>query len=117
RRVVVKPGTLLLTISQSGETADTLAALRMSRQQGYVAAITICNVAQSSLVRESDLALLTEAGPEIGVASTKAFTTQLVALLLLTLHIGKHRNDMETAQLQSILQSLQQLTAYMEQVW
>jgi len=84
RQVAVPANTLLITISQSGETADTLAALRYAKQQGYLASLAICNVAGSSLVREADWRLLTKAGPEIGVASTKAFTTQLVALLWLT---------------------------------
>ncbi len=89
RKFVVRPDTLFVTISQSGETADTLAALRLAKESGYAAALAICNVATSSLVRESDLVLMTQAGPEIGVASTKAFTTQLVALLLLTIAIGR----------------------------
>ena len=94
RKVVVQPDTLFVTISQSGETADSLAALRnaKSRSEGegrYLASLAICNVGISSLVRESDLTLLTQAGPEIGVASTKAFTTQLVGLLLLTLSLGQ----------------------------
>lgn len=89
RKVAVQPDTLFVTISQSGETADTLAALRNAKGAGYLASLTICNVATSSLVRESDLCLLTNAGPEIGVASTKAFTTQLVGLLLLTLALGR----------------------------
>lgn len=84
RTVAVPDNTLLITISQSGETADTLAALRFARNEGYLATLAICNVAGSSLVREADWRLLTHAGPEIGVASTKAFTTQLVALLWLT---------------------------------
>ncbi|WP_185265701.1 glutamine--fructose-6-phosphate transaminase (isomerizing) [Halopseudomonas xiamenensis] len=84
RQVAVPANTLLITISQSGETADTLAALRYSKEQGYLASLAICNVAGSSLVREADWRLLTQAGPEIGVASTKAFTTQLVSLLWLT---------------------------------
>lgn len=84
RQVAVPANTLLIAISQSGETADTLAALRYAKQQGYLASLAICNVAGSSLVREADWRLLTKAGPEIGVASTKAFTTQLVALLWLT---------------------------------
>ena len=84
RTVVVPKNTLLITISQSGETADTLAALRFAKDQGYLATLALCNVAGSSLVREADWRLLTHAGPEIGVASTKAFTTQLVALLWLT---------------------------------
>lgn len=91
RRVVVPPGTLFLSISQSGETADTLAALRGSRSMGYIGSMTICNVPESSLTRESDVALMTRAGPEIGVASTKAFTTQLTALRLLTLALARRR--------------------------
>jgi glucosamine--fructose-6-phosphate aminotransferase (isomerizing) len=91
RKVVVPPDTLFLTISQSGETADTLAALRGARKAGYLGSLTICNVPESSLVRESDVALMTRAGPEIGVASTKAFTTQLVALRLLTLALARRR--------------------------
>ena len=83
RTVVVQPDTLLITISQSGETADTLAALRKAKEIGFKYSLAICNVPESSLVRESELCLMTRAGPEIGVASTKAFTTQLVALTLL----------------------------------
>jgi len=89
RRAVVQPNSLFITISQSGETADTLAALKMAKQQGYLASLAICNVPESSLVRESDLVFMTRAGIGIGVASTKAFTTQLVALLLLTMVLGK----------------------------
>lgn len=89
RNIIAPPGTLFVTISQSGETADTLAALRYSRVLGYVGRLAICNVATSSLVRESDFCLLTTAGREIGVASTKAFTTQLCALLLMTLVIAR----------------------------
>ena len=89
RKHVVQPGTLFVTISQSGETADTLAALQQSKQEPYVGSLVICNVPESSLVRESDLALMTHAGPEIGVASTKAFTTQLIALLLLVITAGR----------------------------
>ncbi|HUO69124.1 MAG TPA: glutamine--fructose-6-phosphate transaminase (isomerizing) [Gammaproteobacteria bacterium] len=91
RSVVVPPGTLFITLSQSGETADTLEALRMAKQAGYVGSLTICNSAHSSMVRESDLVMMTQAGPEIGVASTKAFTTQLLSLLLVTLMFGRHR--------------------------
>ncbi|MCU7914825.1 MAG: glutamine--fructose-6-phosphate transaminase (isomerizing) [Candidatus Thiodiazotropha sp. (ex Gloverina cf. vestifex)] len=91
RKVVVSPDTLFLTISQSGETADTLAALRAANSMGYIGSLCICNVPESSLVRESNVALMTRAGPEIGVASTKAFTTQLVALRLLTLALAKRR--------------------------
>ena len=91
RQVVVPENTLFVTISQSGETADTLAALRGSESKGYLGSMVICNVPESSLVRESNVALMTRAGPEIGVASTKAFTTQLVALRLLTLALAKRR--------------------------
>jgi len=91
RDPVVPPDTLFLAISQSGETADTLAALREAGKLGYLATAAICNVPESSLVREADLALMTRAGPEIGVASTKAFTTQLVALALLGLAVAQAR--------------------------
>ena len=90
RKHVVQPGTLFVTISQSGETADTLAAQRQAREEGYAGSLTICNVPESSLVRESDLVLMTHAGPEVGVASTKAFATQLVALLMLVISVGRH---------------------------
>ena len=89
RRTIVSPGSLFLAISQSGETADTLAALREAKQRGYLGSLAICNVPESSLVRESDLTLMTRAGPEIGVASTKAFTTQLTALALLVLELAR----------------------------
>ncbi len=89
RHAVVAPDTLFVAISQSGETADTLAALREGKQRGYLGALSICNVPESSLVRESDLVLMTRAGPEIGVASTKAFTTQLAALALLVLELAR----------------------------
>ncbi|VVO97180.1 glutamine--fructose-6-phosphate transaminase (isomerizing) [Pseudomonas fluorescens] len=94
RKVVVQPDTLFVTISQSGETADTLAALRNAKELGFLASLAICNVGISSLVRESDMTLLTQAGREIGVASTKAFTTQLVGLLLLTLSLGQVRGTL-----------------------
>jgi glucosamine--fructose-6-phosphate aminotransferase (isomerizing) len=90
RNPVVTDNTLFVCISQSGETADTLAALRMAKQSPYLAALAICNAPESSMVRESDLVLLTRAGPEIGVASTKAFTTQLTALAMMVVAIGKH---------------------------
>ena len=89
RGVAVPTDCLFVTISQSGETADTLAALRMAKTAGYAATLTLCNVATSSLVRESDLALTLEAGPEIGVASTKAFTAQLVDLALLAILLAR----------------------------
>ena len=107
RSVVIPEGTLFLTISQSGETADTLAALR-EVQSRVLASLVICNVPGSSLVRESDLALMTNAGPEIGVASTKAFTTQLVALMLTTIALGR-RHGMSAAQEASIISALKQL--------
>ena len=90
RKVPVPAGTLFITISQSGETADTLAALRKAKESNYLGFVAICNVANSSLVRESNISLMTMAGVEVGVASTKAFTTQLVALQLLTLALGRH---------------------------
>jgi glucosamine--fructose-6-phosphate aminotransferase (isomerizing) len=89
RQTVVQPDTLLVCISQSGETADTLAALRQSKTLSYLASLAICNVPESAMVREADLAFMTRAGAEIGVASTKAFTTQLVSLLLFTLALAK----------------------------
>jgi glucosamine--fructose-6-phosphate aminotransferase (isomerizing) len=89
RSPVVPPNTLFVTISQSGETADTLAALRLAKQAGYLSSLAICNVPESSLVRESELVMFTRAGPEIGVASTKAFTTQLAALGLLVVALAK----------------------------
>ncbi|NNC77597.1 MAG: glutamine--fructose-6-phosphate transaminase (isomerizing) [Woeseiaceae bacterium] len=91
RHVVVPKNTLFVTLSQSGETADTLEALRMAKELGYIGSLTICNSAHSSMVRESDLVMMTQAGPEIGVASTKAFTTQLLSILLVTLMMAKHR--------------------------
>src|SRR6185437_4283109 len=90
RNPLVPPNSLFVTISQSGETADTLAALRLAKQSGYLSSLSICNVPESSLVRESELVMLTRAGPEIGVASTKAFTTQLTALGMLVIALAKH---------------------------
>jgi glucosamine--fructose-6-phosphate aminotransferase (isomerizing) len=90
RNPVVPKDSLFVTISQSGETADTLAALRLAKQAGYLSSLAICNVPESSLVRESELVMLTRAGPEIGVASTKAFTTQLTALGMLVIALAKH---------------------------
>ena len=113
RKVVVQPDTLFVTISQSGETADTLAALRNARAGGYLASLAICNVGTSSLVRESDLTLLTLAGPEIGVASTKAFTTQLVALLLLTLSLGQVRGNLDKAREAELVEALRRLPTHL----
>jgi glucosamine--fructose-6-phosphate aminotransferase (isomerizing) len=113
REAVVPDGTLFVAISQSGETADTLAAMRESRRRGYLGTLAICNVPESSVVREADLKLMTRAGPEIGVASTKAFTTQLAALALLTLHLAQHRGMDNTryidlcAQLQHLPRALE----------
>jgi len=90
RSPLVPESSLFVTISQSGETADTLAALRLAKQSGYLSSLSICNVPESSLVRESELVMLTRAGPEIGVASTKAFTTQLAALGMLVIALAKH---------------------------
>jgi len=108
RKVPVPAGTLFVTISQSGETADTLAALRKAKESHYLGFVAICNVANSSLVRESDISLMTLAGPEIGVASTKAFTTQLVALQLLTLSLGRHTGISAELEKQ-LVQNLHQL--------
>ncbi|WP_313027777.1 glutamine--fructose-6-phosphate transaminase (isomerizing) [Pseudomonas lopnurensis] len=109
RKVVVQPDSLFVTISQSGETADTLAALRNAKALGYLASLAICNVGISSLVRESDLCLLTQAGPEIGVASTKAFTTQLVGLMLLTLALGQVRGSLDAAKEAELVEELRRL--------
>lgn len=112
RPVVIPQGTLFISISQSGETADTLAALRDVQEQ-ILASLTICNVPGSSLVRESDLHLMTNAGPEIGVASTKAFTTQLVCLLLTTLVLGR-RFNLSEGQERKLLSELEQLPKLVE---
>jgi glucosamine--fructose-6-phosphate aminotransferase (isomerizing) len=109
RKVVVQPDTLFVSISQSGETADTLAALRNAKQLGFLGSLAICNVGISSLVRESDLTLLTQAGPEIGVASTKAFTTQLVGLMLLTLSLGQVRGTLEAGVEAELVEELRRL--------
>lgn len=114
RRHPKREGTLFVALSQSGETADTLAALR-SLQDDYCGKLAICNVPESSLVRESELIFLTHAGPEIGVASTKAFTAQLVALLMLIECLGK-RNDKRSTEAACIAASLQQLPSMIEQV-
>jgi glucosamine--fructose-6-phosphate aminotransferase (isomerizing) len=120
RKVVVPENTLFVTISQSGETADTLAALQSAKHSGYLGSLVICNVANSSLVRESDLALMTHAGPEIGVASTKAFTTQLVALQLLCIGLGRAQNQGDKGGLdekkeQELVAALHQLPELCEQ--
>ncbi|MDG6318250.1 glutamine--fructose-6-phosphate transaminase (isomerizing) [Glaesserella parasuis] len=114
RKFVTRPNSLLITISQSGETADTLAALRLAKESGFMAAMTICNVASSSLVRESDFAFMTRAGVEVGVASTKAFTTQLTCLLLLTAALGRLKGNVSAEQETEIVKSLQRLPAQIE---
>jgi len=114
RHPVADKNTMIVAISQSGETADTLAAVKGSREQGFGPVVSIVNVAESSLVRESDLSLMTRAGPEIGVASTKAFTTQLVALLLLVLALGRRaglNKDVEA----EIVRQLRTLPRYCEE--
>ena len=108
RKVFVSDNTLFVSISQSGETADTLAALHLAKQLSYRKTLAICNVAESSLVRQSDLVFMTHAGPEIGVASTKAFTTQLVALLLLIIALGR-RHNMSKKTEQKIVKQLEGL--------
>ncbi|WP_422767055.1 glutamine--fructose-6-phosphate transaminase (isomerizing) [Photobacterium leiognathi subsp. mandapamensis] len=114
RKFVTRPNSLLLTLSQSGETADTLAALRLAQEKGYMAAMTICNVAGSSLVRESDLVFMTRAGAEIGVASTKAFTTQLISLLMLVTALGKQQGKIDDQKERQIVHAMQQLPSYIE---
>ncbi|HED4421399.1 TPA: glutamine--fructose-6-phosphate transaminase (isomerizing) [Pasteurella multocida] len=114
RKFVTRPKSLLITLSQSGETADTLAALRLAKEKGYMGAMTICNVAGSSLVRESDLAFMTRAGVEIGVASTKAFTTQLATLLMLVIAIGKVAGNISLSQEEELVKALQSLPAEIE---
>ena len=114
RDFVVRPNSLLLTLSQSGETADTLAALRLAKEKGYMSAMSICNVSGSSLVRESDLAFMTRAGTEIGVASTKAFTTQLAAMLILVTAIGKEQGTINSQKEAEIVKALHSLPAQIE---
>ena len=115
RHATVLPNSLFVTISQSGETADTLAALRAAKKMGFQHTLSICNVPESSLVRESDLVLMTRAGPEIGVASTKAFTTQLVALLLLIVVLGRrHKLKPETES--NIVKQLRELPGMLDEV-
>ncbi|RYC40560.1 glutamine--fructose-6-phosphate transaminase (isomerizing) [Pectobacterium zantedeschiae] len=115
RKPAVRKNSLMITLSQSGETADTLAALRLSKELGYLGSLAICNVAGSSLVRESDLALMTKAGVEIGVASTKAFTTQLTVLLMLVARVGRLRG-MDAQIEHDIVHGLQALPARIEQM-
>jgi len=115
RSPVVPRNTLFVTISQSGETADTLAALRAAKEAGYISTLTICNVPESSMVRESELTMMTRAGPEIGVASTKAFTTQLAALALLTISLAR-RNGLEERQERALVAQLTELPKLINEV-
>ncbi len=116
RKHVVLPGSLFISISQSGETADTLAALALAKEQRqYTGSLAICNVPESSLVRESELALMTYAGAEIGVASTKAFTTQLTALMLVAILVGR-RHGLSVSMEASLVEQLQRLPAHIEHV-
>ena len=110
------PDALVVTISQSGETADTLAALQYAKLRGHRYSLSICNVPESALVRASDLRFLTRAGPEIGVASTKAFTTQLAALVLLTMALAKQRGKLSVADEAELLQALRHLPAALTHV-
>jgi glucosamine--fructose-6-phosphate aminotransferase (isomerizing) len=115
RKSFVPKNSMIVTLSQSGETADTLAALRLAKEIGYTSSLSICNVPGSSLVRESDLSFMTKAGAEIGVASTKAFTTQLVGLLMMTVAIGQH-HGMSADKQAEITQSLMSLPAKLDEV-
>ncbi len=110
RKPVLRRNSLVVTLSQSGETADTLAALEEAKRLGFGHSLVICNVPESSLVRASDLSFLTRAGPEVGVASTKAFTTQLVAMMLLVIALGRRRQMSEQVE-EFIINELQQLPA------
>jgi glucosamine--fructose-6-phosphate aminotransferase (isomerizing) len=115
RHAVIQPNSLFVVLSQSGETADTLASFRIAKDQHYVTTLAICNVPESSLVRESELIFLTRAGPEIGVASTKSFLTQLCALLLLTVSLGRHHQLDREAE-KHIVRELSNLPNAIEQV-
>ena len=115
RKPVVRNNSLIVTISQSGETADTLAGLKEAKRLGFGQSLTVCNVPESSLTRESDLTLLTRAGPEIGVASTKAFTTQLVALLLLVIVVGR-RHGIDAKKEAALVKQLEALPTKIDQV-
>ncbi len=115
RSPVVPENTLFVTISQSGETADTLAAVRAAKSAGYLSTLTICNVPESSMVRESDLVMMTRAGPEIGVASTKAFTTQLASLALLTIALAR-RNGLEERQERALVSQLVEIPGLINEV-
>jgi glutamine---fructose-6-phosphate transaminase (isomerizing) len=114
RNAVVQPDSLFVTLSQSGETADSLAALRLSKKSGYLSSLAICNVPESAIVRESDFSFMTRAGVEIGVASTKAFTAQLTALLMLSISLGR-QHHLNKAREQHLVKELYQLPKLIEQ--
>ncbi|MEM7561769.1 MAG: glutamine--fructose-6-phosphate transaminase (isomerizing) [Pseudomonadota bacterium] len=116
RKSVVQPDTLFVTLSQSGETADTLSALRSLNSEKYRATLSICNVPESSLVRESDLVMMTRAGPEVGVASTKAFTTQLVAMLMLVASLGSKQQTIESSVMQKIMAEIKSLPGQIDKI-
>lgn len=116
RRPVVRRNSLVVAISQSGETADTLAALQEAKLRGFGASLAICNVPESSLVRACDLALMTRAGPEIGVASTKCFTTQLAALLMLALYVGRKRGTLSAERTAKFVEAMAMLPGQMRDV-
>jgi glucosamine--fructose-6-phosphate aminotransferase (isomerizing) len=115
RKTVVPKNSLFVTLSQSGETADTLAALRLAKKIGFISTLTICNVPESSLVRESDLHFMTRAGVEIGVASTKAFTAQLTALLMFTIAVGRHHH-LTTDTEQHLISQIHQLPGLIDSI-
>ena len=116
RKSVVPANTLFVTLSQSGETADTLSALRSLESENYCGSLSICNVPESSLVRESDLVMMTRAGPEVGVASTKAFTTQLVALLMLVASLGQVQKRLDAKTLEAMMSELQSLPRQIDEM-
>ena len=116
RKSVVPANTLFVTLSQSGETADTLSALRSLESKNYCGSLSICNVPESSLVRESDLVMMTRAGPEIGVASTKAFTTQLVAMLMLVASLGQRQKRLDAETQVAIMRELQSLPRQLDEL-
>ena len=116
RKSVTPKNSLFVTLSQSGETADTLEALRLSKKQGYLASLSICNVNGSSLVRESDFSFLTKAGVEIGVASTKAFLTQLISLLMLCGCLGVSKKTIDADKENQIISSIKKLPSFIENI-
>ena len=115
KKTIVEPETLLVLISQSGETADTLAVAKQAKQMGYRAVLSICNAEESSLARETDLSFFTHAGAEIGVAATKTFTTQLISLFLLALALGKY-NGLEKKTAIRLIQQIKHLPSSIESV-